>query len=396
MTHFPIDRPPKILVLFANLKGNLGDFAILEAILRDLYEHFPGAVPDVMSHGFLPEDEERTAAFLTSSPPHRFLGNGPDIQATSLVRKFPKWLARRWRQHAIIREAARKLGCGEFAEFARGYDLIVTAGGEHWSSPSLGIAMFPVLGCAVAAGVKCAAYPFSVRRKITDYNTAGNLRKYFHGLARPILVRDSKSHGILRGAGVDAELGADCVLGLACQARGMISAGGNNPPAVENRRIVFAVAEAPGSRAEETGRQIREIINAGFQVTLLTTCDAEDGGYLRKIAAETGAGFSAPMTWQEAVAEFSAHAAVITNRFHCIVFSFFGRVPVLPLGNREKARALGADARLPVAIDAISDLTPAVLGSLLARREEALAKAEEYLEHASRLLKSPLAENAAE
>ncbi|WP_275783720.1 hypothetical protein [Pararhizobium gei] len=40
-----------VAVIYANLKGNIGDFAILHSMLLDIRERHPGRAVDAYSHG---------------------------------------------------------------------------------------------------------------------------------------------------------------------------------------------------------------------------------------------------------------------------------------------------------------------------------------------------------
>ncbi len=80
---------PPVAILFANLKGNIGDFAILHAMLLDLKRTFPGQPLHVFSHGFYNIDESRLTAFRASSDVEFEL-----IGTTYFHKGAPKLLAR--------------------------------------------------------------------------------------------------------------------------------------------------------------------------------------------------------------------------------------------------------------------------------------------------------------
>lgn len=48
-----------VAVIGANLKGNIGDFALFHAVLVDLHRAFPDHAVDVYTHGFHLVDEQR-------------------------------------------------------------------------------------------------------------------------------------------------------------------------------------------------------------------------------------------------------------------------------------------------------------------------------------------------
>jgi hypothetical protein len=58
-----MNSAPAVSIVYANLKGNLGDFAILDAMIRQLARRYPGRVIEVFSQGRLPVDDDRFRVF---------------------------------------------------------------------------------------------------------------------------------------------------------------------------------------------------------------------------------------------------------------------------------------------------------------------------------------------
>ena len=91
--------PLPVLILFANLKGNLGDFAILHAMLVDLEKRYPGSEKHVFSHGHQAIDDARMEAFLRQPhPPFVYKGKTPywrTPRILSVIKRIglEKWLA---------------------------------------------------------------------------------------------------------------------------------------------------------------------------------------------------------------------------------------------------------------------------------------------------------------
>ena len=169
--------------------------------------------------------------------------------------------------------------------------------------------------------------------------------------------------------------GADCVFSLADLAESLPS-----PPSTDDNVVMIAVTEADGSRGGELLVTIKSLIAEGFRVRLLTTCEKEDARDMRMLSQTLGIDFLTPATWQEVVTEFRSAALVVTNRLHCMIFSFFADVPLLPLLNREKVLGVTRDAELPQSLSHIRELTPDKLLECSNAREHIQSKMRNYLE----------------
>jgi polysaccharide pyruvyl transferase WcaK-like protein len=97
-----------------------------------------------------------------------------------------------------------------------------------------------------------------------------------------------------------------------------------------------------------------------------------------------GVEFLAPATWQEVVSEFKSCAMVVTNRLHCMIFTFFADVPLVPLLNREKVVGVFRDAELPHALNHAAELTPARVAEFLRDEGRIRGQMGAYLEKVRR------------
>lgn len=373
------------LVVFANLKGNVGDLAILHAIVLDLRKNHPGCSLSVAAHGFHQTDNEKLQTFLREAPSGIRFWKTPSVTYPKWLKRLSRFGLKRFAQARLIQKHCARLQHHDELIAGKQYDAIFVAGGGQWSGQALGVNMFSVIGALSRYNKNIYSYPFSIKREILNFNYPANLRRYFNQFAVPPLVRDSHSFDLFRRIEVRTELGADCVFSLASLAQDIVPA---SP--TRNNSIVFAITRAPGSRENELKETLQRILQAGYQVKLLTTCESEDGDYLKRLSVDFDIPYLAPLSWRETVAEFKSDTLVITNRLHCTIFSFFAQVPVLPLANREKVRSLASDADLPYSIEKISDLSAETIQAIGEQRKQVSQKMAAYLEKSRHLKTSPL------
>jgi polysaccharide pyruvyl transferase WcaK-like protein len=371
-----------VAVIGANLKGNIGDFALFHAVLADLHRAFPDHAVDVYTHGFHPIDEHRLAAFREATDlPFRIVGKtfhaepprGPHITLAKRVGLWPVF------QEREIRSLADRVSAE--AEIFSDYDAVVIVGGAHWNGIKVGISMFGTLRAVHRHNQKIYAYPFSLEAAVTKYNFKSALRRYFALIRHPLLTRDGISKQVLEGLGIPATLTADTVFSLAGETENIAPKAGR-----DGNRVVLSV-----TRAEKD-----DIVAAGTRfhantmpICLMTTCWTDDERHFAPVAARLGVPYLAPDTWQEAIAELKASSLLITNRLHGIIFAALSGTPVLVVTNRQKTEAFAADAGLPMSINSIAAVTPEIVAECLSRRVEIQNAMQRYLIAARRQIVSP-------
>lgn len=367
--------PMPILILFANLKGNLGDFAILHAMLVELEKRYPGSEKHVVSHGHRAVDEARLAAFCARShPPFIYKGRAPFKRVSKALSMLKRVGLERWLAGKLVGRFRHEFA-KEFPVAAAGdYEAIFIAGGEQWSGSANGICMLAVL-CAVSEiNPNVFMFPFSVKRKLLESYSQDLLKSCFSRISGKLVVRDSHSGEIMKTICPGVVTGADCVFSLA----GMTS----DLPAVQQdgKVVMIAVTEANGSRYRDLLGTIKSLIAGGYRVRLLTSCEREDGRDMLMLSRTLGVEYVAPLTWQDVVTEFRSAALVVTNRLHCMIFAFFADAPLIPLLNREKVGGVFRDTGLPYALSHASELTPEKVAEWTKDGERIRCKMRTYLE----------------
>jgi polysaccharide pyruvyl transferase WcaK-like protein len=375
-----------IAILFANLKGNIGDFAILHAMLRDLAAKYPGHPLDVFPHGFYREDASRLAAFEAGCAVdfqiagHTYKGEPMPWLAQQGVRALGLWPLAQRRSIRTLADAAAT----DAARF-RDYEAIFLAGGEHWGGTSGAISMFGTLNAIHRHNPKIYAYPFSVNPKMLRFNARSALVENFRKIGAPLVPRDGLSKALLDRLGLDVVQGADCVHTLQDLADDVAPAAARYPG-----RILVAVT---GSR-RRLGRALQaacaQLRAAGRDIALLTTCAPEDQAAFQPVARALGIPYLAPQSWQAAVAEMKASSLLITNRLHGLILGTLADTALLPVTDRKKAEAFVKDAAMPFSAASLAAVTPSLVSQCLENREEIRTRAKLYQRNSAALPRAPV------
>lgn len=372
-----------IAIVYANLKGNLGDFAILHAMLSDIESKYPDCTVDVYSHGFVSVDYERLAAFRKFVPAFRHAGTTfvDDVRPnwlTKLFLRITRFTATY--QGSRITALASKASL-EAKTFSR-YHAVYLAGGAQWTGERSGVSMFATLRAISEHNDHIFSYPVSVTSSLRKVNDQQNLRRDLTRIHAPIIARDSSSEKMLRELGLDVVLGSDCVFTLARAGEEVVPARNLARP-----RVLLVVT---GQDARSLKNAVSLLRSADISYAFMTTCEMEDAPAQRPIADAAGIDFLSPLTWQDAVAEMKASTLVVTNRLHGLILASFSSVPVLPLMSRPKVRAVVEDMGLPLSISDLGDLNVGVVKQAMDRRTDIVEKISRYRDFAQSKVRGPI------
>lgn len=376
-----------IAVLFANLKSNIGDFAILHAMLLELQRKFPGRTIDVFPLGFYQVDRIRLTAFTKECEVNFELAGKTYFREIAIPPTGQKFLRHLFLWPEIQQRLTRRLAEAvvDDAIRFRDYEAIFMAGGERGGGTKGGISLFATLDAVHHHNDRIYTFPFSVSPHLLNFNTKTALRQSFKKIQPPLLVRDSASKRFLDSIGVNSVLGSDCVFSLQDLANRVIKKKGK-----DSARVIFSIAVRRKKTAVELMRTLRNLVDSRFGIALLTTCELEDGEWLRIIAQDSGIEYLAPTTWQEAVAEFKSSSLIVTNRLHGTILGSLANTPLLVVTNRGKAKSFVEDARLPLSAPRISDVTMNLLGRCLGESQLLLNSAKAYQDRIRDRPRSPV------
>lgn len=363
-----------VAILYANLKGNIGDFAILDAMLRETARQYPGRRIDVYPHGFLDVDEARLAAFRAAgAPPFEIAGgtfHRPVPPKLKRLYRFGLWP---WAQRRLI-DTLRRESREEARRFAP-YEAIFLAGGDQWNGIDLGVSMFATLLAVAEHNPNVYHYPFSLNPAACTFNTASDLRHYFAAMQAPIVVRDGITHAVLSDVGIPTVLGHDTVFSLSDLGQQIA------PLQDRDGERILLVLTGPHDRTllfRTLGDMLARLKGCGRPIEMLTTCWIEDLQIYQDLGREYGTEVRAPLTWQETIAELKQSAVVVTDRLHCLILGTFAECTLFPVGDRKKAEAFINDTGTPHHVLGMEGVTPEALEAAMADREAILDKIRAY------------------
>jgi len=375
-----------VAVLYANPKGNIGDFAILDAMLRDIANRYAGRRIHVYWHGFLIVDKARLAAFQAEDGTPDFT-----VVGGTFHRPVSRWLKRVYRMKVwplVQRTLINRLlhdSLPEAKKFAE-YEAVFLAGGDQWNGMDLGVSMFATLMAVAHYNSEIYQYPFSLNPMARNFNTDSDLRRYFKKIRSPIIVRDGITHDVMTQVGIPTTLGRDTVFSLSEIGRKIAPLGDRDP-----RRILL-VLTGPHNR-DLLRKSLSDLLErqqgCGRPIELLTTCWTEDLKVYTELGERFGVKVRAPMTWQEAIAELKQSAVVVTDRLHCLILGTFAECTLFPVGDRKKAEAFVRDSGTPHHVSDMMDITPARLEAAIADRNEILAALRAYRDSAGAQSSAP-------
>ncbi len=376
---------PYILILCANLKGNLGDFAILDAMGRLLMRHFPGHEILFYHHGNKGVDRVRMAAFEKGLPEGMVsLGPAPVARRPFLLRKFTKILTRLGLHEFIHGVAIEKWSCklekdSEFSERLRSAEAVIFAGGSQWGKGDLNMNMFGQLLCAHRLNGRVLIFPFSVSESLLSCNGPRFLREMMQMFRVPLAVRDIETCELLNEIDIPARLFCDSVLAL----NGIVSL--EEIRSME-KRIFICVTSKAGLKPAVVAQVIAALRHQNFQVSLFSTCELEDRPFYSKVRALIEVDLIAPDSWQEAVGVLRHAHCVLTNRLHCLIFSILAGLPAIPVTNRLKEKGFSRGAKLPLSLASLEDALELDPCRIDQERATTIEAQERYVEQSNGML----------
>ncbi len=374
-----------ILILCANVKGNVGDLAILDAMIRGLSQRYPGRQVKFFYHGDKYPDTKRFPAFLESLPETaEDLGPAPYYRRSLPARWAAKLgkegaFAQKMHNRSIEQTVERMQGARDFCNALSGSEAVYFAGGAQWGRGNLNLNMLAQLHLAQRLCGKVYAFPFSVSDGVLACNGPVAFKEHFDSLTRPVIVRDLISLQRLQFAQVDVTQVCDCVFSLAD-----VVAQLDLSREPDQSRVVYLSITPSGAGSDDQYIQTIELLRgASYEPVLFSSCVREDQPLLDRICARVDVPVRAPVTWREAVEKLSSARFVITNRLHCLIFSALSGTAVVPLANRSKAEAYVRDAQLPVSLPSLAALDSELLTSIEAELANARERQVEYAQDCS-------------
>jgi len=354
-----------VSILCSNLKGNLGDFAIAEAIAASASRYLGACDVHLFYHANKEVDQVRLKVLLEESD-----FSFKSIRAAPYFRR-PSWLRTFCRlglsdghyskQHNLqIPKVARRIQQEEdFFETVSGSDLILFAGGAQWGRGDLNLNMFAQLQAVAVRSCPVRAFPFSISQATIDCNGSDALSSLFAPLSRPVLVRDGISNDCLHAVGVGAELVSDGVFSLSgtfqSKWKGVEAAGG------QSGKVYVSLTQSGDTGVASVLALLKSLEESSLTPVLFSSCEVEDRPFYERIQKLCSVEALYPASWKQAVEAISSCRFVITNRLHCLIFSALSGTPVVPVTNRSKSRAYVKDADLPYSLENVGPIKSSVI-----------------------------------
>jgi polysaccharide pyruvyl transferase WcaK-like protein len=368
----------RVAILFANLKGNLGDFAILKAMIGEVERQFGEIDIDVFTHPLVGIDKPRLEEFKSRSSGITFKEPPYCAVIDPSARIMVRTCFRKKAQTRLIRKFASQIA-DQVVSFSE-YKMILVAGGDQWSGRKLGLFMFGTVCAVQRVNPNIRVFPFSLKQSILNLYEPETLRHYFGLLQQPVVLRDSLSKGIMDRLGLDSVLGGDCVFSLAQSVDYIKPTPLRNPS-----RTLFVVK----GRKADLLEVLRDLMRGGVELELLSTCPAEDDAVYGEIARTLGLPYRTPLGWEEIIAEFRASGLVITNRLHGLILGSIAGVSLLPVADRKKSLAFVRDADMPCHATSSRGISTGLIDEARANSKLILSRIRTYIDHCQQQLLSP-------
>ncbi len=335
--------------------GNLGDEALLEAVLELLEAHEP-----------------RPIRLVTSANPRGTRHEQPGVIPLYTRTRFERSI---WKAGALLSSAVLVGGGNLLQEYAEGESTVAELLGR--------------LEWAIERGSRAALLGVGVGERLSEAGLAA-LRRVGPRLAA-IIVRDAASANRLADLGLEARVEVACDLGLwwASRRSGTPPRGGPSTLLVNLKGPLPTSAEIARERWELDLLEgpLADAIRRGQRVVGIPARRTEgpdsDWHSLMKLRERLGPGFvvlDRPPSPREYLEHCGAATAVVSGRLHASILAIGAGVPAFGLAYSSKVSdffhdaGLGALCALPGYASASS-----ALEAFLARPQEARPKIREYL-----------------
>ena len=347
-----MERPlaSAVAIIFANLKGNLGDLALLQAALLHVAREAPESELHVWSHGFLTTDTVRFEAFLKGGPPaFSLIGE----TAPKFLKKLVKAAIRNGLGPAIHGPLIRFIA-GRYDPTAKrfsDYHRIYVVGGDQFDHVAVA-PMFGTISAIARYNPRLSCMPVSINPRMLRSVTPSQLKEYLALFDSPVIARDMATHTFLNEHRIQSELGADAALTLNSAIQGIKE---NHD---HSDKIILSLAAPSGQVVDLLKSSIKSLHDQGYEVAAHTTCPPGDRKTLNALHAALELPVHEPLTWQEVVANLKSARIVVSNRLHSLLLAGMAGATVLPVGNRAKTAAFIDETQVGTYANGLTEITP--------------------------------------
>lgn len=374
------DRPATVAIIFANLKGNLGDHALLEAAIRAVEEYQPSSRIDIYLHS--------NRDVLRSAVDDVLARTGSKIRIAGKTAVCPSlnwlWPLRHFIPWRPIQSILVELLYGRYKrqlKQSQRYDLVTLVGGDHFNGSQLGIGMMATVLAFRDHCNRMASLGFSVNPMIYNFSSRRLVRRVMRCLDHPASARDQASSLTLAHAGISTCQAPDSVISL--------QVGVSNKPRSKTKkshqpRIALCISVDQGSERRLTARLVEQLVltNADITWSVITTCFAEDNLWWTSMASSIDR--QAPDSWRQFCESVQDCDLLITNRLHGLILASKTDTPTLPICDRAKSAAFASESHCPVTVAQVGDIDRRAIEAALAAAEVTLQRRRAYIDQQSR------------
>ena len=391
----------KLGIILANCKGNIGDFAILHAMINHLSDRYPDSSIAVFPDPTVRFSPEYYSDFQRMLDHHVDLSDDLSnllpgriiTSAQRMGRKLSNWSSIGGRLISMhSRSVERKLTNLE------SYEAIFVAGGGLWGANE--IMKFGLIRALAAREISVGVYPFTAAWPMWKHNNEKTIFDFFSSFESKIYVREDLTLGRLKDIGVSAELMPDIAFYLSKKIQNIESAAERNPDRVllsHTKRIMPNSAQlrkvGGASNLEKsvhTSEVLEELLSRRVPVELITTCASEDGREVIRLARRYSIPYWMPRTWQEFCSELKSSSCLVTNRLHGAILGIISETPILLIKDSDKVKGFNMSHPELASEDAISNVSSDRIKYLIDNRTNYLLKQKQVADQSFKSLNERL------
>ena len=381
-------KTPHLALWGANFVGNLGDYAILQGTARLLREAMPECRLSAACHDFTGQDEARTGAFLRTHGGSFEVVSGPSfVHSDRWHRRLVRFHAlRKTANRYLFRKARRRL-CrwASSSNWASGVSGVAVSGGGHWGWDELTVNLLAQIQTMHNLGKPVWLLPHSMSRSIVN-QVGVELPFAILSRCREVALRDKNSFGLAQSLGLK---NAMCCPDCAFAVESAVPYRSDKP----HRVVLLALRELPYRRTPEYISQLaalaEQLLAAGLTPVLFTTCEVDDRLFFdRALVDLPHLAQHRPVSLEEALLLVSQSAAIVTDRFHCMLFGMLAGTPVVPVTDLEKVCGMVRTVGWRLTVDNEEALTSRLVLQALSMRSETVELQDRFVSSARQQLRA--------
>jgi polysaccharide pyruvyl transferase WcaK-like protein len=324
----------KITILAGNLRGNLGDYAILHSMVIMLNDLYKPLEITITYHSYTGIDKIRTEKFESMLPSNCKISNATPYYRPKLLTKL---LRKVTKSEKMISKVLYYYVCSmlfisrTFKNIKKDSDMIILAGGGHFSDMLLSANMFAQLKISLMSCKNTIVFPQSIPKNLFEFFPKQIMVQLYKQMGI-VAFREMQSYQYFKETNLNnIYYFPDIVFAL----QDKFNLEQVNTISKKSIGIVLAnTGQRVGKDYINNKLSVlcKQIELLGYTPIIVTTTESIDIAYLNGLKKlYPNLKIIAPKDWKELIQVFSTMKLIITNRFHGMVFSILSHIPVLPV-----------------------------------------------------------------